>query len=70
VVRKRAPTLWEEQRPEGGIPGATRPEMAGRFEGEQGVKRGQNSEDARCRGWKPGRYGPFVLVIAVGSRTP
>jgi hypothetical protein len=31
-----------------GIPGATRSEMAGRLEGEQGVKRGSNSEDATC----------------------
>lgn len=49
MVRKRASTRREEQSPEGEIPGATQPEMVGRFEGEQGVKRGSNSEDARCR---------------------
>jgi len=46
--------------------------MVGRLEGEQGVKRGENSEDARC--WSRGgsrEYGSFELMIAVGRlKTP
>jgi hypothetical protein len=52
------------------IPGATRSEMTGRLEGEQGVKRGWNSEDATC--WALGTpvNGSFELAIAEGNQTP
>jgi hypothetical protein len=52
------------------IPGATQLEMAGRLEGEQGVKRGLNSEDATCRWMGPSALRPFELAIAVGNETP
>jgi hypothetical protein len=52
------------------IPGATWPEMAGRLEGEQGVKGGSNSEDAACRGVGPSALRSFELAIAVGIETP
>jgi len=45
--------------------------MAGRREGEQGVKEGSNFEDAWCRGMENlGEYGSFTLAIAVGNETP
>jgi hypothetical protein len=52
------------------IPGATRSEMTGRLEGEQGVKRGSNSEDATCWELEAPVNRSFELAIAEGSQTP
>jgi hypothetical protein len=53
------------------IPGAARPEMVGRREGEQGVKRARTLKTHRAGGVGiPGKNGSFVLATAVGSETP
>jgi hypothetical protein len=44
--------------------------MAGRLEGDQGVKRVSNSEDASGQGMGPLATGSFELVFAVGKRIP
>lgn len=69
-VLERDLDSWEERSPEGRIPRATRLEMPGRLEGEQGVKRGWNSEDATCLGVGPWAIGSFELAIAVGNENP
>jgi hypothetical protein len=44
--------------------------MAGRLEGEQGVKRGSNSEDARTGAGNPGQNSSFELAFAEGEKNP